>query len=390
LSIAEGYPILENVLSPLSYQIGGEEIFIYFDEEKNLLRGIKDAMADILILPRDILPIKILNNLMLRNFLFRSFILFLGLWVISLNSFVLAKERVFFIEEKIQIKNLPENTDGLHVWVPYPVSDESQTIDDFKLVSFLDASIIKDKEYGNKILYLSSSRDLNESEIEITIAFRVNRREYNSFDKVLHHDENLVRFLKPDRLVPVNGIMKNLAEKITKGKSDDMERVRAIYDYIIGELTYSKDDPKVCGIGDSLLTLQYKKGICTDYHSLFISLVRSLGIPAKFEIGFPISPDKEDGKINGYHCWAKFYIKDKGWIPVDISEADKHPEKRDYFFSNIDENRIHLTTGRDISLKYASELKSLNFFVYPYAELNGVQFTDMDIEISFRDLKGGG
>ena len=138
------------------------------------------------------------------------------------------------------------------------------------------------------------------------------------------------------------------------------------------------------------MTLQYKKGICTDYHSLFISLVRSLGIPAKFEIGFRMPKEPQEGKLNGYHCWAKFYIKGKGWIPVDISEADKYPQKRDYYFGNIDEDRIRLTAGRDIILKEARDLRSLNFFVYPYAELNGQQFNDMDIELSYKNLKGGG
>ncbi len=114
--------------------------------------------------------------------------------------------------------------------------------------------------------------------------------------------------------------------------------------------------------------------------------MRSLGIPAKFEIGFRLPEDTKEGRLNGYHCWAKFYLKDKGWIPVDISEADKNPEKRDYFFGNIDENRVHLTTGRDITLKDAQDGQPLNFFVYPYVELNGVHFTDVDIELLFRDL----
>ncbi|MDP3804163.1 MAG: transglutaminase domain-containing protein [Candidatus Omnitrophota bacterium] len=308
----------------------------------------------------------------------------------SLSAFdTSAAERSFLVEEKIRLKNLPDDMDKLRIWIPYPVSDSSQRIDDFKLSSAFDASIIEGDEYGNKVIYLKPKQKITGlSASELTFSFKVDRMEYGTpFDPAASEEEAL-RFLKPDRLVPVTGEIKRLAEEITRGKEGDLEKVRAIYDYIIDELTYSKDDPKVCGIGDSLLTLEHKKGNCTDYHSLFISLVRSLGIPAKFEIGFKIPEDKSQGRIGGYHCWAKFYLKDKGWIPVDISEADKHPERRDYFFGRIDENKVHMTSGRDINLKYANDSQPLNFFVWPYVEVNGSQFNDVDVEVSFKDLKG--
>ena len=69
---------------------------------------------------------------------------------------------------------------------------------------------------------------------------------------------------------------------------------------------------------------------------------------------------------------------------MDISEADKHPEKKDYFFGRIDENRVHLTSGRDIVLAYAQDSPPLNFFVYPYAELGGERFDTIETDISFK------
>jgi len=320
-----------------------------------------------------------------------------------LEASAVYNERAFFIEERIVLKGLPRDVNNLRIWIPYPVSDRWQKVSDFTLESPFDYRVIVDKTNGTRIIYLKQDQNiLDENTAEIRISFNVKRKEYGlPFDgstaltinpehsrrvDLSRPEKNLSRFLKPDRLVPVNGRIKALAVEITQGKRTDLEKARAIYDYIIDKLTYSKDDPTVCGIGDSLLTLQYLKGICSDYHSLFISLARSLGIPAKFEIGFPIPADKEAGRINGYHCWAKFYLKNKGWIPVDISEADKHPEKRDYFFGHIDEHRIHLASGRDINLEYAKSSQPLNFFIYPYAELNGKQFNDIDTEIRFKNL----
>ena len=128
-----------------------------------------------------------------------------------------------------------------------------------------------------------------------------------------------------------------------------------------------------------------KKGNCTDFHSLFIAMARSQGIPARFEIGFPLPADKHSGEIAGYHCWADFYLDGKGWIPVDISEAWKHPEKRDYFFGSHDVNRVQFSMGRDLKLAPAQEGKPLNYFVYPYVEVDGREYPNIALAFSFAD-----
>lgn len=324
---------------------------------------------------------------MKKNFIFLlCIIVILVLETKGLNAKISQTQREFFIQERILLKNLPSNIKDLRIWIPYPVIDNCQELEDFKLTGSFNSHFLTDREYGNTIIYLDPKQNILDKNIsEITLSFKVKRKECNAYLNQPASNRILWLSLRPNRLIPTKGSVKTLAKKITQGKTDDLERVRAIYDYLIDELTYYKDDPKICGIGNSLLTLKFKKGICTDYHSLFISLVRSLGIPAKFEIGFRIPEGVSESKLNGYHCWAKFYVKDKGWIPVDISEADKHPEKRDYFFGHIDENRFHLTSGRDIRLKYAKNKEPLNFFVYPYAELNDKQFTDFDIELWFKE-----
>src|ERR1035438_3068951 len=86
------------------------------------------------------------------------------------------------------------------------------------------------------------------------------------------------------------------------------------------------------GRGDIYYACQERRGNCTDFHAIFIGYARALGIPARFAIGFPLPADRGEGKIAGYHCWAEFYAKGIGWIPVDASEAAKNPAKREYFF----------------------------------------------------------
>jgi len=128
-----------------------------------------------------------------------------------------------------------------------------------------------------------------------------------------------------------------------------------------------------------------KKGNCTDFHSLFIAMARSQGIPARFEIGFPLPADKTSAEIAGYHCWAEFFDPQNGWVPVDISEAWKHPEKKDYFFGAHDANRMQFSIGRDLKLNPAQQGEPLNYFVYPYAEFDGKEYPRVDMQFSFAD-----
>ena len=83
------------------------------------------------------------------------------------------------------------------------------------------------------------------------------------------------------------------------------------------------------GRGDAVWACDAKRGNCTDFHSPFIGMLRVDGIPAGFDIGFPLPENKDKGDIAGYQCWAEFYARKTGWIPVDHlrgveSEAERN------------------------------------------------------------------
>jgi hypothetical protein len=122
-------------------------------------------------------------------------------------------------------------------------------------------------------------------------------------------------------------------------------------------------------------------------HRLSFPVHRHGSVPGNpGEIGFPLPPDKHSAEIAGYHCWSDFWIDGKGWIPVDISEAWKHQEKRDYFFGSHDVNRMQFSMGRDLRLSPPQEGKPLNYFVYPYVEVDGQEFPNVALEFSFADV----
>jgi transglutaminase-like putative cysteine protease len=171
----------------------------------------------------------------------------------------------------------------------------------------------------------------------------------------------------------------------TKSASTQLEKARAIYDYVFTTMRYDKSGTG-WGHGDTLWACDSKRGNCTDFHSVFMSMARSQQIPSRFEIGFPLPADKHTAEIPGYHCWAEFYVEQAGWVPIDISEAWKHQEKRDYFFGAHDVNRVQFSMGRDLTLNPKQAGPPLNYFVYPYVEVDGKEYPNVSIEFSFRDV----
>ncbi|PNX46188.1 MAG: transglutaminase, partial [Thermoplasmata archaeon M9B1D] len=125
------------------------------------------------------------------------------------------------------------------------------------------------------------------------------------------------------------------------------------------------------------------RGKCVDFSSVFVALSRTAGVPAREILGTRIS---KNGDITGaYHCRAEFYLPNYGWVPVDPSDVaklmlnenlnindSKVIEARDYFFGAQTETYIDLSTGRDVVLNPMQEEGPLNYFIYPYAEINGV------------------
>jgi transglutaminase-like putative cysteine protease len=192
------------------------------------------------------------------------------------------------------------------------------------------------------------------------------------------------RFLLPDRLVPIDGVIGELSDQQTKDATQPIDKARRIYDYVVATMHYDHDGTG-WGRGDAVWACNSKHGNCTDFHSLFIGMARAAGIPARFEIGFSLPTNAKAGAISGYHCWAQFYVNGVGWIPVDASEGWKNKEKRDYYFGATDQNRVMFSMGRDIRLKPAQKGEPLNYFVHPYAELDGKPFTDLKNEYTFRD-----
>jgi transglutaminase-like putative cysteine protease len=251
----------------------------------------------------------------------------------------------------------------------------------------------RDSEYKNQFAEFKPTPQQTAAGFDVTLRFTATRHEHKvtlvgasaNAAAVSSSDPLFRRYLEPDKLVPLNGTIAELAKERTAGDTTQIEKARHIYEYVVSTMRYDKSG-EGWGRGDAIWACTAKRGNCTDFHSLFIGMMRSSGIPARFEMGFSLPEGKTEGDIAGYHCWAEFYLNGVGWVPVDASEAWKNPAKHDYFFGAHDVNRVFFTYGRDIRLSSDQKGDPLNYFIYPYAEINGQPVKNLQTHFSFRDV----
>lgn len=321
-----------------------------------------------------------------------------GLFIFSLNLGYLwaastpekdSRERSFEFLENLSFA-FPENSQEVRVWIPLPASDPYQETKVLYVNSPFKYEISQDPEFGNRMFYFDIKPSPGKRDAVIKIRYSIKRKERRSAStqspRLQEKNErmSLKGYLESRGLEMVTKRIEKIALMTTKGAEDPLKKARALYDYVLKTMIYDKSG-EGWGRGDSVYACDVRKGNCTDFHSLFITLARAVQIPARFRMGIPLSSNPAGVPSGSYHCWAEFFIDGKGWIPVDISEAWKKPKKAEYFFGNLDSDRIHLTTGREILLSPRQAGDPLNYLSKPYIEVDGKAFHDFSLQRFFRD-----
>ncbi|MBU5675766.1 transglutaminase-like domain-containing protein [Alkaliphilus sp. MSJ-5] len=128
------------------------------------------------------------------------------------------------------------------------------------------------------------------------------------------------------------------ARELTKNAQNDKDKVTAIYNYIINNISY--DNNKTNNISTEYIpsieeTLKVSKGICYDYSALFAAMLRSVDVPTKLIMG-----RKND--IDTYHAWNQVYLKDTNeWITIDTTyDAAKKTKSPNLMIKNEKEYSI--------------------------------------------------
>ncbi|MCO6459029.1 MAG: transglutaminase domain-containing protein [Pirellulaceae bacterium] len=300
--------------------------------------------------------------------------------------------RTFRFTYGARLSGLPAGGE-LRVWLPRPSSNDHQQVELLADRFPARARVTTEPRYGNQLVYFELPAPAT-GEVTLQSVYHVRRREVRGLEPVLGRpvrpltDRERELYLSANARVPVGGRPATLLEGLNL-PADPLALARTLYNRVDEHLTYDKSRPGF-GRGDAVWACDSRFGNCTDFHSLFISLARSRNVPARFEIGFALPTERGQGTIGGYHCWGFFHVDGLGWVPVDISEADKQPDLKEYYFGNLTADRVTFSTGRDLVLEPKQAGPPLNFLVYPYVEVDGQPLPPERIEprLRFADQPG--
>jgi transglutaminase-like putative cysteine protease len=288
-------------------------------------------------------------------------------------------------------------------WVPLPLAETSDWFRDLNSSwngNASEAGIERDGKYGARMLAAEWRAGQSAPVVEVASRFMTRDRAVDlsrpanpalklaAAERAFH--------TAPTELIPTDGIVRKTALEVTRGASTDVQKARAIYEWVV-ENTYRDPKTRGCGWGDikSMLESGNLGGKCGDLNAMFVGLARAAGVPARDVYGVRVAPSKFGYKSLGagtaniskaQHCRAEFFAAGYGWVPVDPADVRKvileePPDKlaigdpkvvaaRKRLFGSWEMNWLAYNTGHDIALPGSSGPK-LPYLMYVNAETGG-------------------
>jgi transglutaminase-like putative cysteine protease len=253
----------------------------------------------------------------------------------------------------------------------------------------------RDAKYGAEMLRVEWAADQQKPVIEVTTQVQTQNRAVRPREAsvVPLSDEERRFHLMATTLLPVDGLVKQTAEGIVRGRDTDVDKARALYDWVV-ENTVRDPKTRGCGIGDVswMLRTGNLSGKCADLNALYVAMARSVGVPARDVYGIRVVPSEFGYKSLGagsanvtkaQHCRAEVWLSNAGWTPVDPADVRKvvleEPPAnlglndlkviaaRKTLFGGWEGNWLAFNTAHDVKLPGSSE-PPLPFLMYPQAE----------------------
>jgi len=295
------------------------------------------------------------------------------------------------------------------VWLPVADLDTAwQRTVDHQWSGNADAvRLVADPERGVRMLYAEFAPTVTKPSLVLVTRLQTRSRQIDWHKKTPAKEDPAVlrTALAPTVLMPTDGIVRKTALDATRGAgSSDYDKVQAIYRWVV---TNAHREPKVrgCGTGDvrTMLETGNLGGKCADLNAVFVSLCRSVGVPARDVYGLRLVPSafgyKELGanpaSLKGaQHCRAEVFLRDHGWVAMDPADVLKvmrqetpewikdtsHPLVAPVakgLFGNWEGNWVGYNTGHDVMLPGSAGRAPLPFLMYPNGENASGRFDEL-------------
>jgi len=321
-------------------------------------------------------------------------------------AFAAADWRTYEIVSRVEV----QDAFGVaRAWVPLALEDDTpwhKTVGNWWSGNAREARIVHDGKYGVSMLFAEwPEREANPL-IEVTTRVMTRDRALDlsrPFTKQELSAAERSFFTAPTELVPTDGIVRKTALDITRNAKSDLDKGRAIYEWIV-ENTFRDPKTRGCGWGDIKAMLENDNlgGKCGDLNALFVGLARSVGLPARDVYGLRVAASKHGyaslgvGSPNvtrAQHCRAEFFARGYGWVPVDPADVRKvvleEPPgnlamkdakveaARKRLFGTWEMNWLAYNMGHDVKLP-RSKGPTLPYLMYINAEADGEMRDQLD------------
>ena len=250
----------------------------------------------------------------------------------------------YHIKNRTIVTNIDHKLTKMVIVMPLAQTDQYQTVSH---VNLNGGELVKVPDSEDAYIRWTMTSDLpsyNQSkEIYYDFDITINKFQFD-FDQVTTiypYDKNsdIYRWYtgKSGRYVdPGDSIIVETGNRIWEISTDVLDYARKCYEYVAANFKYLNP---LTGLHPLPELLRNGGGDCGNLSSIFISLLRYKGIPARHIV--TVRP-------NGtYHVWADFYLEKYGWVPVDVTYKNSNP--RGDYFGKFDGNGIVMT--KNVSLR---------------------------------------
>lgn len=288
------------------------------------------------------------------------------------------------------------------IWLPVPLVSDTEfqrgngstwAAEDGKV------TLAVDPKYAAGMVYAEFPESVKKPVVTLTSRFStrdyaVDPRSRNNARR--EEKAALAKYLQPTELMPTDGIVRRTAQEITKNARTDVDKAKAIYEWIVVN-TFRDPKTRGCGVGDikTMLETNNLGGKCADLNALFVGLSRSIGIPARDVYGVRVARSEygyrslgvgTDNITRAQHCRAEFYSDTAGWVPVDPADVrkvileedpsgaqlpithEKVQAARERLFGSWEMNWLGFNYAHDVVLPGANRNGKVAFFMYPQGE----------------------
>ena len=312
--------------------------------------------------------------------------------------------RMFEVTTRVE---LDKTTSATRVWIPLPSMDETEWIKPSGNNWRGNASTVnieRDPAYGAEMLIALWAAGEAAPVLEVTSIFSTRDRaiDLERPGNVAALDKATAKlYTKPTEMLPTDGIVRKTAMEITHGAKTDVEKARAIYEWIVDN-TQRNPKTRGCGTGDirGMLETGNLSGKCADLNALYVGLARAAGLPARDVYGIRVADSRfgykslgKSGDISkAQHCRAEVWLSGFGWVPVDPADVrkvvleersgltlndDVVVAARKALFGSWEMNWLGYNVAHDVKLP-GSQGPRLPFLMYPQGENASGRFDSLD------------